>query len=600
VSVLVQIASGASETQRHPIQLDPMDAPATGPLIEGVLGAPPSVGLADLINERAVGNPFFVRELVRSLRDAGDVVRSNGEWELSESFDATHVPPTIEGVLSARIDRLPRPFAATLQVSSVIGRRVRVPLLGAVHANRNLRSHLEALVAAGLLDRTENEEELVFHHALVQDVAYSRLLRKRRRQLHLRVAEEAERLYGAGDDSIDLLARHLHLADAGEKAIEYLIRAGERAKRLFANDEALIHFGHAADLARVDETKASVLHDVLIKIADLQELRGSYEDAFRLYEEVRDVANLPRAWQGMAASLRNRSEYAEALDLLDQAFAQDFSLEELPELWLERGWIYSREARFTEAITALNKGLKSAGDSRDAVVGHLHMQMTRAATVVGRNKEALRHALAAVLIFEDLDDLKGFATAMRILGDAYRNLGLLNDAATALQRGLEIARRMGNAEEIGGCLINLGLVEQEREDLEAGAGYDRDAIGEFERIGLSSGQAIAHSNLAEKLVLMGALDDAVVHVVTAHELATEIGLTLIVGDVTKTMALLKLEQGDPLGAAEEAEKAASIYTAIDALPAAADSLALAARAFEDAGQQEKARAATARASSLNP
>ena len=600
VSVLVQIAAGAAETLRHPIQLDPMDAPMTGPLIAGVLGGPPSPGLIDLINERAVGNPFFVRELVRSLQDAGDITRSNGHWELSQSFDATHVPPTIEGVLSARIDRLPRPFATTLQISSVIGRRLQTPLLAAVHANRNLMAHLEGLVAAGLLERSsEDENEFVFHHALVQDVAYSRLLRKRRRELHLRVAEEAERLYGAADDSIDLLARHLHLAEAGDKAIEYLIRAGERAKNLFANDEALIHLGHAADLARLDETKTTVLHDVLLKIADLQELRGSYEEAFRLYEEVRDAANLPAAWRGMAASLRNKSEFHEALALLDQAFTQNFPPNQLPELWLERGWIYSREARFSEAIAALNEGLQGADGRADAIAGHLHMQLTRATTVVGDSKGALRHALAAVLIFEHLDDLKGFATAMRILGDAYRNVDLLHDAATALQRGLEIARKTGNAEEIGGCLINLGLVEQERGDLEAGADYDRQAIEEFEKIGLSSGQAIAHSNLAEKLVLLGAVEDAIAHATRARELAQSIGLMLIVADVTKTMALLKLEQGDDLGAAAEAENAASIYASIEAIPAAADALALAATAFERGGQTEKARAVTARASSLS-
>ena len=604
LSVLVQIASGAAETKRHPIQLDPMDAPAIAPLIEGVLGAPPTPQVVDVINERAVGNPFFVEELVRALRDAGEIIHSHGQWELSQTFDATHVPPTIEGVLSARIDRLPRPFATTLQISSVIGRRVRVPLLAAVHPNRNLRSHLDGLVVSGLLDRVQEEEdeevedELAFHHALVQDVAYARLLRKRRRELHLRVAEEAERLYGAGDDSIDLLARHLHLAEAGEKAIDYLIRAGERAKRLFANDEALIHFGHAADLARLDKTKTGVLHEILLKIADLQELRGSYEEAFRLYEEVRDAANLPRAWQGMAASLRNRSQYADALALLDEAFAEGFPPDQLPELLLEKGWIYSREARFSEAIEALNEGLQGAKDRADASIGHLHMQLTRATTVVGDTKRALRHSLAAVLIFEQLDDLKGFATAMRILGDAYRNMGLLDDAATALRRGLDIARRTGNAEEIGGCLINLGLVEQERGNLQAGAEYDREAITEFEKIALASGQAIAHSNLAEKLVLVGDLDAAVLHAATAHELASDLGLMLIVGDVTKTMALLKLEQGDPLAAAEEAEKAASIYASIEATPAAADSLTLAATAFEKAGQKDKARAATAQALSL--
>jgi class 3 adenylate cyclase/tetratricopeptide (TPR) repeat protein len=599
LGVLVQIASGTTETLRHAIQLDPMDAPLTAPLIEGVLGAPPSPRLTEVINERAVGNPFFVRELVRALQDAGDIAWLDGQWELSPSFDATHVPPTIEGVLSARIDRLPRPLVGTLQVSSVIGRRVQVPLLSAVHANRNLKSHLEGLVAAGLLERsTEDEDELVFHHALVQDVAYSRLLRKRRRELHLKVAEAAERLYGAGDDSIDLLARHLHLAEAGDKAIQYLVRAGERAKRLFANDEALIHLGHAADLARLDESKAAVLNDVLIKIAEIQELRGSYEDAFRLYEEVRDTANLPRAWQGMAASLRNRSEYAAAHALLDQAFAQDFPPQRLPELWLERGWVYSREGHFAEAIKALSEGIITAADRQDGVVAHLHMQLTRAATVTGDPKDALRHALASVLIFEELDDLTGFSTAMRILGDAYRNVDLLDDAAEALERGLSLAERTGNVEEKAGCLINLGMVHLARSSIEEAIECDQKAIQAFESIGHSSGKAIAYGNLAEKLLAAGRYEDVIAHAAIALEVAGAIGHQPTIADVTQTMAAVYERQGDHRRAAEEAQAAAAIHLEMDALPAARRSLEFAADAYEQAGDTDEARATRARASSL--
>src|SRR5207253_1269179 len=92
----------------------------------------------------------------------------------------------------------------------------------------------------------------VFHHALVQDVAYGRLLRRRQRELHAKVAEQAEALYGAGDEAIDLLARHLYLGGGGEKAVAYLARAAERAKRLYANQEAILHLTRLLELAPGD------------------------------------------------------------------------------------------------------------------------------------------------------------------------------------------------------------------------------------------------------------------------------------------------------------------------------------------------------------
>lgn len=600
VGVLLEIAAGADEALRHPIQLDPMDNEAVEPLVTEFLGGPASQEVVDVVQERAVGNPFFVQELLRSLRESGEIVQEDEIWVLSSTFDPGHIPPTIEGVLSARIDVLPRPAVSTLQISSVIGRRVRVPLLRAVDDDPELDLNLKGLLDAGLLDPGETDDEYVFHHALVQDVAYSRLLRKRRRELHLKVAEEAERLYGAEDDSIDLLARHLHLAGAGEKAIRYLVRAGRRAARMFANDEALIHLQHAADLARSDDNCGHFLDDVLLEIAALHELRGGYEDALRLYEQVRDSSDRVSAWRGIAATLRNQGDHAGALAALDAAFDRGFPREQLPELFLERGWILSREGRYVDAEEVLQQGLEAAPGRKDAVMGHVHLQLTRALAVKGELRDALKHALAGVLIFEDLDDHRAFSTGLRILGDTYRQLELLDDAATALRRGLELAQRSGNAEEIGGCLINLALVEQERGAIDAAADYDRQAIATFAKIGLTSGEAIARSNLAEKLTLAGLLDDALVETHAALDLANRIGDNHTVADVTDTLSMIHLEKGELEQAAVSAQEAADFYLEMDAIPAAARALERAAEAHEKNGETEEARVLKTRASSLLP
>lgn len=598
VNVLLEIASGAPELLRHAIQLDPMDPAAVAPLIEDTLGAPASPAVLEVINERAVGNPFFIQELLRSLRDSGEITRTNGHWDLTADFEQSHIPPTIEGVLSARIDMLPRPAAAALQVCSVIGRRVRLPLLSAVVDDADLGLNLKGLLDAGMLDEAEGDADFVFHHALVQDVAYSRLLRKKRRELHLRVAEEAERLYGAADDTIDLLARHLHLAGAGEKAVRYLIRAGDRAARLFANDEALIHLQHAADLARTTHSLQDLLYEVLLKIADLHALRGNYEEALRLFTEIRDARDWPRAWQGVASCLRNESRYVEALAVVDDAFERGSSSDELPELWLERGWILSRSGQFPEAVEALRSGLDALDHRQDAVAGHILMQLTRAETVVGDHKAALKHALAAVLIFEEIDDIKGFATALRILGDTYRHVDLLDDAVTALERGLELAERTGNIEEIAGCAINLGLIELARGNVDAAIEHDLRAAGLFERVGHSSGKAIVYGNLAEKYLAAGSTTEALDSAARATTIAEEIGHLPTLADVALTLATLHRAEGRLGDAIAHAERAAAFHHDMGAMGGAADALALAAEMLEESGDMERARELNSRAQEL--
>lgn len=597
--VLLEIASRASETLRHALQLDPMDEDAIAPLIQGLLGGPAPAEVVTMVNELAVGNPFFARELLRSLQDSGDLRRAADDWVLAEGFTTASVPPTIEGVLAARLDMLSRPVVSTLQIAAVIGRRIRLPLLRAVDTGPDIAANLESLVAAELLDPTPDEDELLFHHALVQDVAYSRLLRRTRKSLHRKVAREAEKLYGSSDDSIDLLARHLYLADAGDKAIDYLVKAGLRAKRLFANDEALIHFGHALDLARKSERAHELVPGVLLSIADLHELRGNYDDALTLYTEARDISGSVSAWRGIAASLRNLSEYDAALKLLDEAFTADLAAEELPLLWLERGWILARQGRFPDAIEALQQGLGASPETPKGVIGELLVQLTRAETVVGHIQDALSHAEQAMDIFEELGDLKGLVSAYRVSTDPYLSLQRLDDAADKLKRGIELAERIGAAQELGACLINLGLVELKRGALDDAIACDERAVANYDRIGFATGQAFGYGNLAEKLLFAGRHMEALDTAAKALELARSIGDLETVADVTKTVAAVRHVQGHLSEAAATAEESAELYLQIGAIPTAVEALEMAAEFHTEAGDEKRARASSARALSIS-
>jgi hypothetical protein len=107
---------------------------------------------------------------------------------------------------------------------------------------------LQPLLDGRLLDADGDAPQVAFHHALLQDAVYGRLLRRRRRELHRRVADAARTLYGDRDDSIDLLARHLYLAEAGQEAVDALLRGARRAAGLFANEAAVTGFRRALEL----------------------------------------------------------------------------------------------------------------------------------------------------------------------------------------------------------------------------------------------------------------------------------------------------------------------------------------------------------------
>jgi tetratricopeptide (TPR) repeat protein len=422
-------------------------------------------------------------------------------------------------------------------------------------------------------------------------VAYGRLLRRNRRELHRRVGETAEELYGAGDDVIDRLARHFYLGEAGDKAVAYLVRAGARAKQLFANEEAILHFRHASELSQDPE--------ILLQLGDLYELVGRYDDALATYERVRAATGDARAWRGLASTHRKRGEYLQAFNTVDDALhADELREQDVLPLWLEGGWSLSVAGRVDEAADLLVAALESADGRNDAVVGHLLLQLARTETIKGEFDAAVAHTLEAEPIFTQEDDPRGLASTMRIRGHAQARAGQLEDASATLRRGLELAQRTGSVEEIGGCLINLGLVEFDRGAIESAIECDRRAIEEFERVGHGSGRTTGYANLAHKLAHAGRVDEAEERATLALELADRIGHGQVRADATDTLAAIHLRQARFEEAGERAEEAAALYLEIGMGQEARTALAVAADAWGRAGESTRAHSVSERARTL--
>jgi len=570
------------------IELRPFDATGVEEFIRGLLQGAPPPGLAASVADRTGGNPLFVEEIVASLRDSDSLTQEGDVWRMRADWDALALPTSIEKVLAARIDLLPRAAATTLQEASVIGRRMRVELLTAVALEvPDVAEQVRELVEKGFFETAvdgDGQPVVFFHHALILDAAYGRLLRRTRREMHLRVAEIGEELYGVTDENIDLLARHYYLGEAGDKAVPYLVQAGDRAKGLFANDEAIMQFSRAVELAPNDS-------DVKLQLADLQELVGSYEDALRLYEEVRDAAPGVHAYRGIAATRRKRGEYKEALDTLEQAFRTEaLKGEDQSALWSEQGRTLVLAGHLREASDVLRAGIEAAADRETTGVAQLLFQLARAQAFQGEFEEALESGLEAKSIFGEQSDLRGLASTLRGLGTTYRLLGRLDEAAAALQQGLELAERVGNVEEIGGCIMNLGIVEAARGANDAALVCFRRAVEEFDQIGHASGRAQAYQNLAYMLTLCEDYEEALVYCGLSLELAGSIGDSDTVAQTYDTMATISLAQGRYEEAITQAEEAAALHRERGALPNAASALEVASLASEQAGDAERAKA----------
>jgi adenylate cyclase len=197
------------------IALQPLTDVMAMRLVGQLVGSDPSMtALVDRIVVAAVGNPFFVEEIVRDLADRGVISGNRGRYRLVGNVDEIGVPATVQAVLAARIDRLAPEAKAVVNAAAVIGTRFDVDTLHALLPDA-VSSALADLVSAELIDQTEFKprQRYCFRHPLVRTVAYESQLSATRAQAHRRLAAAIEaRDPAAADENAALIATHLEAA----------------------------------------------------------------------------------------------------------------------------------------------------------------------------------------------------------------------------------------------------------------------------------------------------------------------------------------------------------------------------------------------------
>ncbi len=234
------------------LRLMPLAQAGSTQLLTALLGgAAEMLPLKQRIAEQSGGNPFFMEEIARGLLEQGIVRREAERYVLTRPAVEIEIPADVQGVIAARIDRLPAEAKALLQTVAVIGKEITVGLVQQVSglAEAAVRTLLEQLVETGFALPLTSSARYEIKHGLIQEVAYRLLLKERRRALHEECAQALERLYSASlAEHYVELAHHYYNSGNGAKAIEYLALAGQQAAQRSANEEAVIQLRRALEL----------------------------------------------------------------------------------------------------------------------------------------------------------------------------------------------------------------------------------------------------------------------------------------------------------------------------------------------------------------
>lgn len=247
-------SAGRHRTHYPEVRLNPLGPAEAQGLLTALLGDEPGLEpLKQLILTKTEGNPFFLEEVVQTLVEEKALLGEPGHYRIEMIPAALHIPTTVQGVLAARIDRLPLAEKELLQTLAVIGKEFSLSLVRQVagQPDERLYSLLAGLQAGEFIydQPAFPEVEYVFKHALTQEVAGNSLLSEQRGALHERTGRAIETLFHHQlKDHCSELAHHYSLGGNIPKAVEYLHCAGRQAVDRSAHLDAVRHLSTALAL----------------------------------------------------------------------------------------------------------------------------------------------------------------------------------------------------------------------------------------------------------------------------------------------------------------------------------------------------------------
>ena len=478
--------------------------------------------VAVLLVKKAEGNPFFVEEVVKSLRETSVLQRREDRYVLSQSLDDVVIPDTIQGVLMARIDRLDDAAKQILQLASVSGRECSHRLLAyVVDHGPQLETALQMLKATELLYEVHRPSELtyLFKHALTQEVAYDSLLTPQRQDLHQRIGQGMEWLYADHlSDYDEVLAHHFVQAEVWDKGLHYLCKTAAKAVQAFATHEAVALYDRALEVVTrlgnaVDEQTVMAIHrakaNIYFILSDFDRSRVAYEALLTLARRTGDRVSEAEALVGIGHALLNMHDFDRALVYTQQAIDLAESVNATSVLaaayfvtgrtvmtrgQCEQGWpalnqsftlartvgavtyqslslsasgiLKCWEGEYTEALRFFSEGLQIAREHHlifPLLYAYCHSGITL--TSKGNYDEAFAAFEEGLALSEKVGSEYWHLKTLNSFGWLLMEVGHLDAAIDSNQRSAQGAKQRGDAEMVGNAELNLADIFISQGDL---------------------------------------------------------------------------------------------------------------------------------------
>jgi class 3 adenylate cyclase/tetratricopeptide (TPR) repeat protein len=445
------------------IAVHPLERSSVHEFLGDLLGSDPSLNpLKAALVVRTEGNPFYLEESVRALLETGAIV--GGEtYRIDKPVTELEIPPSVQSVLAARIDRLPSDDKRLLQAAAVVGHDIPFDILKEV-VDMNpfeLDRGLERLWLAAFLDRIKSRPlTYTFKHALTEEVAYTSLLRERRKFIHNKALRAVERVSGEDPaEYLEILARHALRAESWDKAGLYSRQAGNAAAVRSAFRDAEFWYRSAIGAwNRLPESREKFevgfdlridLYAAVVTYGDITPVFEVLEEAESLAAAMADKGRISRVAGCLSMAYWWIADYPKALEQGERALTMAKAADRCGvELWIAlMGLAWTESAlgdfaiakkRLTELLTMAAAPPASNHQVRNGLPSARVMTLSFLSQCygdLGEFEEGMEAAQGAVRLAEALDQPWSRAAAYYALGSILIKRGDATQAIEVLEKG---------------------------------------------------------------------------------------------------------------------------------------------------------------------
>jgi predicted ATPase/KaiC/GvpD/RAD55 family RecA-like ATPase len=488
-----------------------------------------------MVYEKTRGNPFFAEEVIKSLKEEEVIYREDNTWKFKE-ISAIEFPETVKNVLKTRLNRLDEECQNVLTWASFIGNDFTCEALCEVSGieENKLLELIEKLLKTGLVKHKviRGEDVCSFADILVRDVVYEEVSPFRRKKLHNIIGYALEKVYAKKiDEHFGEIALHFLESGDKDKALDYFLKAGEKAAKIYANNEALSYFQHAFGLLEEKEDRIQEKGRILEKLGDIKKLIGendaslkNWNNALLLWEQMQEKENISRLHRKMAHILWDRKgdveKAKEHFDRAHEILETEPESRELARVYNDMAHMYWRIGEENNARSWGEKALEFAKKVNDnEIIASSCLDLGSTFDMIGDRKKAIELEKMALEIALDNEYMEIAERAYNNLAVALREGEEIGEGVKCYEKGYELAKKIGDMTLESWLASNLGETYENMGDMSKAISLHEESVAIDRKTGDPTHLSMSLCGLGRAYMILGEWDKSEKYLIEALNIA---------------------------------------------------------------------------------